>query len=395
MAVKTEIIKEADMPKKRKGRLSIGILTLAAFFLILCSSDVAIEYMKKGLLLCARTVIPSLFPFMVISELVVSSGIGARISRLFARPMRWLFGVGEAGAAAYLLGLVCGFPIGARTAVSMYDCKIVTKQELERLLTFCNNPGSAFVISAVGISLFGNKKIGIALYVCVILSSLAIGFVGKYFLGYKKGAGASSTLIIPTDFSVKTITDAVHSSAISMLTVCAYVVFFSAFVGCIGALLSRFSLPREVIACVFGFFELSSGVGAAAQVGDRLRAVILCALFVGWSGLSVGFQIMSVASGRNISFKSFFIAKAAQGILCALFMGIAVKFVLRDSIYDTASDYPYKDAAATSVYLPLASFVASILLLLALILTISADKRKTLSKGHKKLKKGIDKGDFV
>jgi len=395
MAVKTEIIKEADMPKKRKGRFDMGILTLAAFFLILCSSDIAIEYMKKGLRLCAGTVIPSLFPFMVISELVVSSGIGARASRLFSRPMRWLFGVGEAGASAYILGLVCGFPIGARTAVAMYDRGVMTKRELERLLTFCNNPGSAFVISAVGISLFGNRKIGIALYVCVILSSIAVGLVGKYFLGYKKESGASNSMIIPTDFSVKTITDAVQSSALSMLTVCAYVVFFSALVGCIGSLMSRLSLPREIISCVFGFFELSSGVGAAAEVTDKARAILLCALFLGWSGLSVGFQIMSVASGRNISFKPFFIAKAAQGILCALFMGIAIKLVLKDSIYESASDFPYMDAAATSFLLPTVTLSALLFTSLALLLAISRSGRKTLSKRSKKLKKGIDKGNFV
>ncbi len=361
------------------------MLILAAFFLILSSSDIAIEYMKKGLDLCAMTVIPSLFPFMVISELIVSSGVGVRVSRLFAKPMRWLFGVSEAGAAAYILGIVCGFPIGAKTAVAMYDRGIMTKKELERLMTFCNNPGSAFVISAVGVSLFGNKKIGIALYVCVILSSAVVGYVGKYFLGYKKDCASRNAMIIESDFSVKSITDAVGSSSVSMLTVCAYVVFFSAFVGCIGALLSRFSLPGEIISCIFGFFELSSGVGAAAEVANRISAILLCALFVGWSGLSVSFQIMSVCSGRDISFKPFFIAKAAQGILCAIFMGILVKFVLKESIYEVSPTLPYKETAALAYFLPFVSFSALLLLCSTLVLSFTKSKRKSLSKSRKKL----------
>ncbi len=311
--------------RKNKKHTVFGMLIIASFFLILISTDVAIDYMKKGLRLCSATVIPSLFPFMVISELIVSSGIGVRISKLFAKPMLSIFGVNEAGAAAYLLGLVCGFPIGAKTAVALYDQGTMTKKELERLLTFCNNPGSAFVISAVGVSLLGNKKIGIALYLCVIFSSIIVGIVGKYFLGYKKADINHNTMVISGDISVRAVTNAIQSSAMSMLSVCAYVVFFSAFVGCIGALLSRFSLPNEITAGIFGFFELSSGVGAAADCSNKLHAILLCALFSGWSGLSVGFQIMSVCSGRNISFKPYFIAKASQGVICALLAYLSVK----------------------------------------------------------------------
>ncbi len=299
------------------GRLMLGFGAIASFLLVLCSTDAAIEYMKKGLSLCASSVIPSLFPFMVISEIIVSSGFGVKISRLFAKPMRYLFGVSEAGAAAYILGALCGFPIGAKTAVSMYDKGIMTKRELERLLTFCNNPGSAFVVSAIGASLFKNQRLGILLYISVILSSITVGFFGKFFLGYKKGGFPPKPLIIPCEFGVKTLTSAISSSALSMLTVCAYVTFFSALVGCIGALLSRIPLPAEALACIFGFFELSSGVGAASELGDPTYAVLLCALFSGWSGLSVHFQIMSVSAGRDISFKPYIIAKAAQGVICA------------------------------------------------------------------------------
>jgi sporulation integral membrane protein YlbJ len=318
---------------------------------------------------------------MVISELIVGSGVGLRLSRLFAKPMRWLFGVGEAGAAAYILGLVCGFPIGAKTAVSLYDQGSITKRELERLMTFCNNPGSAFVISAVGVALLGNKRVGVALYLSVILSSLTVGIVGKYFLGYKKENTPRESIMIPRDFNVKIVTDAVQSSAISMLTVCAYVVFFSALVGCVGALLNRLELPPEISACVFGFFELSSGVGEAAALENRVGSVLLCALFVGWSGLSVALQIISVSAGRDISFRPFFIAKAAQGILCAAIMGVFIKIWLGDSIYDSSALPSYNDTGAIALTLPALCLVVILLVCLYLLLW----GRKSLPKSRKKL----------
>ena len=374
---------KANKKTSREARSSVlsGVLILSAFLLILCSPDIAIEYMKKGLVLCATAVIPALFPFMVISEIVVTSGVGLRVSRLFARPMRRLFGVGEAGACAYILGLVCGFPIGAKTAVSLYDQGCITKSELERLMTFCNNPGSAFVISAVGVALLGNQRVGIALYLSVILSSLTVGIVGKYFLGYKKENAPRASLVIPRDFDIKAVTDAVRSSALSMLTVCAYVVFFSALIGCVGALLSRLDMPPEISACIFGFFELSSGVGEAAALEDRIGSVLICALFVGWSGLSVAFQIMSVAAGRKVSFKPFFIAKAAQGILCAAIMGVFIKIWLGDSVYDSSALPSYNEISALSLCMPAICIVAILTACLVLLFL----GRKSFPKSRKKL----------
>jgi sporulation integral membrane protein YlbJ len=303
-----------------------GAIATLAFILILNRSNVAIEYMKKGLNLCSKTVIPSLFPFMVISDLIVSSGVGIGACKPFARPMKAVFGVSEAGGCAFILGAVCGFPIGARTAVSMYDGGLIDKDELTHILTFCNNPGSAFIISAVGVSLFGNRKIGNLLYLCVILSAVTVGILGRLFFKTKRKKATVTLCSPPQNSGIELFTSAIQNSAVSMLTVCAYVAFFSSLIGCLGAILRDLGVSEVVCAAIFGFFELSSGVGIAAEAVSSTKAVIMCAAIAGWSGLSVHFQIMTICSGRGISFKPYFFAKVSQGILCALFMGICLRF---------------------------------------------------------------------
>ena len=132
------------------GQVFFCLMSTFCFVLILRNPDVAIEYMGRGLSLCARTVIPSLFPFMVISELMVRSGAGEALGRLFSRPMRYLFGLSGAGCTAVVLGSLCGFPVGARTAVALYDRNAISRRECEHLLTFCNCPSSAFLVTAGG-----------------------------------------------------------------------------------------------------------------------------------------------------------------------------------------------------------------------------------------------------
>ena len=304
--------------KKKMGLQEIifGVLSLTAFVLILYRSDIAIEYMKKGLRLCTVTVIPSLFPFMIISELIIKNIAAYKVGRVLRRPMSFLFGTSEVGGCAFIFGALCGFPIGARTAALAYDCGHISKEEFSRLLCFCNNPGSAFVISAVGVSLLGSKKLGILLYACVILSSIIVGiFLNIFFGGRSIEENSSRSLPLYNNDVITTFTSAVGSSAITMLTVCAYVVFFGALMGCIEDVLISISAPNILSTLIFGLFEMTGGVSAAANINDINMALILCAAFLAWSGISVHCQIIAICSGRGLSYKKYFISKAAQGVI--------------------------------------------------------------------------------
>lgn len=371
--------------KNNYTAILLGIGSIAAFIIFLSFSDVAIEYMKKGLGLCAKSVIPSLFPFMIISELMVKSPLTYRIGGLLKHPMRWLFGISEAGGCALILGMLCGFPIGAKTAASMYDAGTISKDEFERLLCFCNNPGSAFVISAVGISLFGNKQVGILLYVCVILSSLTMGIFLNIFSDKKK-----STHFMRTYNSIKgcdavtVFTSSVASSAISMLTVCAYVVFFSAFNGCIATFLTNLHLPDSLSTLIFGFFEITSGVSNAVLNHGRQAALILCALFTAWSGLSVHCQIITICSGRDLSFKKYFISKATQGLICATFMGISLKFLF-PGLLPSAEQVFMVDNASFQFVSPIFSCVSFFLASVSVpMICLKSNIRKTFFSVDKK-----------
>ena len=308
------------------GQIFFCLMSTFCFCLILRNSDVAIEYIGRGLKLCTQTVIPSLFPFMVISELLVESGAGEALGKFFSRLMRWLFGLSGAGGSAVFLGSLCGFPIGAKTAVSLYDRNMISKTELEHLLTFSNNPSSAFLINAVGISLFANRRIGLILYVIVLVSSFVVGFFMRFFL---RGPHAPKVhKHYPTGLhpgGVQMFTDSVTHAANGMILICAYVIFFSALTGALSCMINNWGgIPSLLHTLLFGFLELSGGVSEASSLPDLPMALVVTAAVAGWSGLSVHCQIMTLCSGRGISFKPYVLAKIAQGLLCALLMGLVL-----------------------------------------------------------------------
>lgn len=313
---------------KTRPQKHIGVKNGTAFFciaiifllcMILRNSQVAIEYMQKGLLLCATSVIPSLFPFMVISELLVACGFGEFLGKYVGKPVGKIFGIpGEAGTPL-LLGAVCGFPVGAKTAIALYDRGSLSQRELERVMMFCNVPSSGFLISAVGVSLYANRRFGTFLFLAALTASVLVGLGSRLLFPIPKETflRSASTPRVLAPSRVISFTKAISSATASVLSVCACVLFFTSLVGCLTHLLSTFSVSPLLEAMLFCLFEISSGVSAAAILESAEASAAICGFAVGWSGISVHFQILSLGCDRGISFKPYLISKFCQGLFCA------------------------------------------------------------------------------
>lgn len=307
-------------------------LSIFCLALILQSSATAISYMGQGLTLCASTVIPSLFPFMVLSELLVTSGGGEVLGKLCEKPVRKLFGISGASVCALMMGLVCGFPVGTKTAVSLCRRGLISPKELERLICFCNIPSSAFLINAVGVSLFGSRRFGLLLYAVCLLAAILTALLLRWISPPPATEECSAPPVLLSGVNV--FTHSVTAAATAMLHVCAYVVFFSALVGTLGHLLHTWGADRTATALLFGLFELSGGVMQASAIPDRTMAMLLAAILCGWSGISVHLQILSLCDdlpdGTRISARPYVLCKLLQSVLCALLFGIVAHLAPED-----------------------------------------------------------------
>lgn len=292
-------------PYAKVASLWTGILFLGLFFIK--NSALCAEYVAEGIDVCIRSVIPSLFPYMVICSLTVSSGLAKYLGRLLSKPFSALFALDGGCAAAVLLGAVAGFPMGAKTAVDSYKNGLCTKEEAERVCCFCNNTGPAFLIGGIGVGFFGDAKAGVRLYIIQLISAMLIGILLS--LGKERRFSSKKEKIV---FSPD-ISAAVRSSASAVLTVCGFVIFFKVLNGAIISVLSAFKLKR-LSPLLFTLCEVTSGSMAAAEAGS----LPLAAFAVGWSGLCVHAQSAGFMLNEGLKMKKYIICKALHGALCAL-----------------------------------------------------------------------------
>jgi sporulation integral membrane protein YlbJ len=153
---------------------------LAAAGLVAFPTD-AVAAAKDGVQLCLNVIVPSLLPFFVLSSMVVELGLAAKLGRFAAPVTKTLFNVGGASSAAFVLGFIGGYPVGAKTAIALYKTGQSGKAETERLLAFCNNSGPAFILGVVGAGVFSSGKVGVLLCLVHALASVLIGIGVRFY----------------------------------------------------------------------------------------------------------------------------------------------------------------------------------------------------------------------
>ena len=308
-------------------QLAAPMMVCFIFFLFFKNPQIAIDRIVNGLFLCANTVIPSLFPFMVISELMIASGIGDLLGRYLMRPMSFLFGISGNGACALILGMLCGFPVGTKCAVSLYDKGEISKEECERLLSFCNIPSISFTVNIVGQRIFGDSSVGWLFYAILVASSIALGMIGADKSRSLTFSRSPSRTKRQQRLSASCFVRAVEGSARSTLTICAYVVFFSSFVGVLDVVFNALNAPLMLKTLICGALEMTNGAVACEAFESPPVRGALCALFVGWSGISVHFQMLSICDGKGLRLGRYIVNKLLQGIICSVI--VALFFVLK------------------------------------------------------------------
>ena len=295
---------------KGKGDLqsySLSLICLAISFVLIIFGDIVKQGVLDGLSFSVKTIIPTLFPFFILSDIwadvfvISQNGI---VSKCFQKA----FHLNKVSITAFILGLICGFPVGVKTAAQLYKDKRITKEELSHICGFANNPSAAFVISGVGAAILGNIFTGIRLYIAVIISAIIVGIIFRQ----KDMSLVDSDVISRQSFS---LVESIKNAALSSLNVMAYIVFFSALTSLVSVITNN-----SFVTTIFSvFFEVGNAVNSISKIEniDKPLCLSLIGFALGFSGLSVHLQAFSFLP-REVSKKKYLFMKLIQAVICAL-----------------------------------------------------------------------------
>ena len=156
-----------------------ALLLLA--LLLLRHRTAAAAGVVSGIHTCLGTLIPSLFPFILLACLCTNSRAAQVLFRPLSPVMRHVFRLPTCAAPAVLLGLTAGYPTGAKITANLYAAGKLTREQAARLLCFCTAPGYAFAAAYTGSLLLRSDRIGLNLFFACTLAPLLLGLTLSRF----------------------------------------------------------------------------------------------------------------------------------------------------------------------------------------------------------------------
>lgn len=280
----------------KRAQYLYGLAAFSGMLVLILDGKTALAGAREGLELCIRSLIPSLFPFFVLSSLLTTSLTG--ISMPILRPIGILLGIPAGCESLMIPAYLGGYPAGARSVAEAYAQKQLSGASAQRLLLFCNNCGPSFLFGILG-SVFPRQWMLWALW--------GIQIAGSVLIARLHPAHPDNAALRP---SRKTSMSETLSGSLQIMgTVCGWVILFRILL----AFLQRWVLwlfPAPVQVLSAGILELSNGCCALSSVMDLRLRFLLCSLMLSFGGICVTMQTASAIG--SLSIRPYLISKALQ-----------------------------------------------------------------------------------
>lgn len=290
--------------------LFFSFLSLLFVTGILLFPNECISSAKDGLNMSLYLILPSLFPFAVISSYISSKLI---LPKSISRPISKILNLSENAVLPFILGLISGYPIGAVLTSSAVKNNRISATEGEHLLPFCNACGPLFLIGVAGGGMMGGYSYG---YFLLLVQTLSIFLTAVIFR--KSAPYIRKTECSDTKNSGHGFVSAMDSSISSILKVFGAVIFFS--VVCTQIKSTKiFENFLPIPSLGYGLVEVTNGLNrlALSEIPMRLKLSI-CSALCGFSGICIYIQVQSAVRETKMKLKKYVIYKSVISALSFL-----------------------------------------------------------------------------
>ena len=304
----------------------IVFLFLGLLVLVFLERNVVFESVSYSLKIWTATLIPTMFPFFVISDILISYHITQYIPSFIKNVFSKVFHVSENVVTIFFLSCISGFPSNARNTKNFYLQNLISREEAERALTFTHFSNPIFVLTVVGGTFFHNEIYGIIILISHVLGNILIGIL---FRGKSTPCKNYTTLKTKSQSFSQVFICSIKSSIDTLLLIAGTLTFFLIVSSLIIQLFSFSPYPGAIIK---GGLEITMGLRELSYLGIAdIYKVVIAAMFLSFGGLSVHLQVISQIVETDISYFPFFVFRLIHALLsggCAYFLFHLMKILI-------------------------------------------------------------------
>jgi len=309
----------------RKKILNIVVIFMTLFVLyqVIVKKSLVYNSINYALNVWVNNLIPTLFPFFIISDILINYNFSSYIPKIFKDICKYLFNITDNMIIILILSVISGFPSNARNTRTFYDKREISLDEANHILIFSHFSNPLFILTTVAIFFFEDKNVGWILLTSHYLSNFILGILFRNYFNHNDKISKENNMNI--EFG-NVFVDAIKKSIDTILLICGIVTIFMLLSSIVS---NMFNFDSYNSMLVKGVLEITIGIEALGKLGiSMIYKVVIASCFLAFGGFSVHMQVMSQISGTDISYKYFFIGRFYQMILAGLISYLIYLFLL-------------------------------------------------------------------
>ena len=316
----------------------LALILLSLFFTMLLFPETVFQGACDGLLLWYQILIPTLFPYLIVTGLLLKTDGAAVVSRLLFRPFHLLFGTSFYGSFAVLSGFLCGYPMGAKIIADLLLQGKISLEEASYLLSFCNNASPSFIITFLVLNTIHQKAFCIPVLLLLFGTMILLSFLQRILRHFIKNKDwifpemseiftqensiFSKPLTHKMNFSV--LESCILNSSETLVKVGGYLMIFSVLLALLELLPIRspgFLLLKSSLEMTNGILLLSQSLSHPQVLYPSLLALTS---FGGWCSVA---QTQSMIAGTGLKLSSYIIQKLTAALAVSILTFLYLKFL--------------------------------------------------------------------
>lgn len=286
-------------------------LTLT-IIIFLFNLDIVINSTLSASYLFITKVFVSIFPFIILSDILFYFNYDLFLKKIFGNIISKLFNVSKSTSIIYILSILTSHPTNSVYIKEMLDRKEIDKNDINKILLTTYFPSIAFVIGTIGIGIYHSIKIGVFLYLTILIKNILIGI----FLRGKNLSKEIQSIKKNNITLQETISNSIIKGINISYTILGNIIIFTIIVNLLNNYLN---INSTILSLMSGMLEMTSGIFMISNLNINLSQKILLTSFIlNFSGLSIIFQTTSILNKYKINIKKILITKLIFSIIILL-----------------------------------------------------------------------------
>lgn len=296
-----------------------SIITL--FFIMLSFPQETLYGASEGLLLWFQILLPTLLPFLILTNLLIHTNSIIYISQIIGPFFQKLFRVSKNGSFAVLSGFLCGYPVGAKVTADLVRTNKISTEEGKYLLSFCNNTSPAFISSYIVLQNLKDESLLLTTLFLLYLSPVLCSFLFRRFYHFNP---VSSARLDHSDsnihFSFEILDDSIMNAFETITQIGGYVILFSVFIS-LGKM-TPFDMFLPILEITNGIPQILS------QISNFYVSYVLVLALTSFGGLCAIAQTNTMLHDTKLSIVPYIIEKLITALVTSLVFFLYVLIIL-------------------------------------------------------------------